>query len=85
MNEKIILAGVIILILIELIKSMAFFIKPIAMLKRSVEYHTESARSKKRTLLNIKNGKLSIVLLRGLVLIAFIFFALALKVLLKFV
>lgn len=84
MSEKLIILGVISLMLIGLIKSMAFFIGPIDRLRQSIKYHEESAKGKKRTLLKIKSGNLSIVVLRGFALIAFVFFALALKTLFKF-
>lgn len=84
MTEKLILLGVISLMLIGLIKSMAFFLVPIDRLKQSIKYHEESAKGKKRTLFLIKNGNLSIVVLRGFALIVFVFFALALKALFKF-
>ncbi|MGB9040392.1 MAG: hypothetical protein WCC23_18045 [Acinetobacter calcoaceticus] len=84
MTEKLILLGVIVLIALGLIKSIAFFLAPIARLKHSIEYHEESARGKKRTLLNIKNGKLNVIFLRVIALVIFTFFALALKVLFKF-
>lgn len=84
MTEKLILIGVISLMLIGLIKSMAFFLGPIDRLKQSIKYHEESAKGKNRTLLKIKNGNLSIVVLRGFALITFVFFALALKTLFKF-
>ena len=85
MIEKVILLGVIALILIGFIKSMAYFLVPTVMLKHSVEYHNESARGKKRTLHNIKNGKLNVVFLRVIAFVVFVFFALSLKVLFKFI
>ncbi|MDA3555803.1 hypothetical protein MJ044_17960 [Acinetobacter baumannii] len=47
MIEKVIILGVIALILIGFIKSMAYFLVPTVMLKHSVEYHNESARGEK--------------------------------------
>ncbi|HGU9778668.1 TPA: hypothetical protein ACNFON_002325 [Acinetobacter baumannii] len=85
MTEKLVLIGVIVIILIGLIKSLAFFLVPIERLKHLIKYHEESAKGKKRTLFLIKNGNLNVVLLRGFALFAFAFFALALKVLFKFV
>lgn len=85
MNEKVILWGLIAIILVWLIKSLAYFIVPIEMLKNSVEYHTQSFLGRKRTLQNIKDGKLNIVLFRTFALLIFCFFAMALKMLIKFV
>jgi hypothetical protein len=85
MNEKVILWGLISIIFVWLVKSLAYFIVPTDMLKNSEDYHTQSSLGRKRTLQNIKSGKLSIVLFRTFALLIFYFFGMALKVLFKFV